>query len=225
MRASNCPCDCSPPCLWVFPELRQPLRRNSSWKRIGRSARATGIPRLSRLPVPNKPSSIRPPPSRDDNAGAGELRIPKLRTSASRDHLSSAGSLRRKDPPASPPFNLHTAQPFAQPSPRTRVPSSQATRPARAFENKPNNHALSTPPRPVEPPAQKKPITLNRRTSQQFRAAAVSAPAAENALGSQNPIDGNLGQPDITGVGGSFAHGTVRGKAVQATAVALRADY
>ncbi|KAG5996903.1 hypothetical protein E4U52_005512 [Claviceps spartinae] len=105
--------------------------------------RPSGIPRLSRLPVPRssipRPAtatstnpSLRPKPSRD-NFGGGELNPPKSRTAVSRDHLrpstSGSTSLGSHEAPVETISSRHQLRPSEQrpPTSKARLQSFQST--------------------------------------------------------------------------------------------------
>ncbi|KAG6271493.1 hypothetical protein E4U48_003459 [Claviceps purpurea] len=105
--------------------------------------RPSGIPRLSRLPVPRssipRPAtatstnpSLRVKPSRD-NFGGGELNPPKSRTAVSRDHLrpstSGSTSLGSHEAPVETISSRHQLRPSEQrpPTAKARLQSSQST--------------------------------------------------------------------------------------------------
>ncbi|KAG6164075.1 hypothetical protein E4U51_005261 [Claviceps purpurea] len=105
--------------------------------------RPSGIPRLSRLPVPRssipRPAtatstnpSLRAKPSRD-NFGGGELNPPKSRTAVSRDHLrpstSGSTSLGSHEAPVETISSRYQLRPSEQrpPTAKARLQSSQST--------------------------------------------------------------------------------------------------
>src|SRR3569833_2577437 len=102
--------------------------------------RASGIPRLSRLPLPSKIPTLRPSPSRDSLTGSGDLQNPKLRPAPSRDRLSTTATPGGKDQAASLQNGSPPSKSLAQPSPRSRVVSAQTPKTTRLSE-RPRNGA------------------------------------------------------------------------------------
>ncbi|KAK0704089.1 hypothetical protein B0T21DRAFT_353233 [Apiosordaria backusii] len=121
-----------------------------------RQNKPTGIPRLSKLPVPRS-NSVRASPSRESlnlSTGTGQLRNPKLRTTQSRDQLA---------PAVNTPAPLRSTS-----SPHTRTSLSHASGNARTTASKANPGFTPQPMRLLKPGGQ--PANQSTRSTSTSRA-------------------------------------------------------
>ncbi|KAJ9142334.1 Leucine-rich repeat-containing protein 40 [Pleurostoma richardsiae] len=150
----------------------------------GPSARASGIPRLSRLPLPRPTPTLRPAASRESLNGGDQLRNPRLRPAASRDRLSlSSGPVaapRKNEAPAST-----KSPPPIQPSPRNRLNSSQSATNAQKTPSRPRDGGGTYPKTPSAATAR----SLTRRTSQQFSLGTPAASTPARSAKTTNSVE------------------------------------
>ncbi|KAL0933787.1 conserved leucine-rich repeat protein [Colletotrichum truncatum] len=152
--------------------------------------RTSGIPRLSRLPVPRsaapapKPApAVRPSPSRE-GLNSGGLRNPRLRPAASRDQLAPAPALKKPEPRPTPKPRREIPPPATR-KPETR-PSAGTLKTARSVPrlnaNEPAFHNPPTPPEDTEDIIIPRSASLTQVPSESLSAAPASGPTPDVPL-------------------------------------------
>ncbi|KAJ0272063.1 hypothetical protein Brms1b_011036 [Colletotrichum noveboracense] len=167
--------------------------------------RPSGIPRLSRLPVPKptpvantKPTpAVRPSPSRDGlNSG---LRNPRLRPAASRDQLAPAPALKRPEPRPAPRLRREIPPPFTttrKPEARAPVSSLKSVRSIpRLNAAEPAVTKPPTPPEDAEYVVVSRPASSSGRTSEPSASTPEVPPLPQDS--SSPPDNADLDLPDF----------------------------
>ncbi|WYZ35958.1 hypothetical protein EsH8_X_000605 [Colletotrichum jinshuiense] len=131
--------------------------------------RPTGIPRLSRLPLP-KPApapALRPSPSREGLNSS--LRNPRLRPAASREQLAPTAALKQPEPRATPRPRREIPPPSARKS-ELRTPSATLRSVRSVSRLQPKESTFNNPPTPPEEPEHdfvRRTTSLSRRSPEE----------------------------------------------------------